>query len=48
MNEMTLRRRIAVLLVTAFLLVMGGFATTAIMADDADAGIRRGSGGGTN
>jgi hypothetical protein len=41
MNEMALRRRISVLLVTAFLSVMGGFATTAFgFADHADA--RRG------
>jgi hypothetical protein len=48
MNEVTLRRRVAVLLVTAFLSVMGGFATTAFVADDAGAGNRRSSGGGTN
>jgi hypothetical protein len=48
MNEMALRRRTVVLLVTAFLSVMGGFAATAVMADDADAGIRRGFGGGTS
>ena len=35
MNETTLRRRVAVLLVTAFLMVMGGFATTAFVFDDA-------------
>jgi hypothetical protein len=35
MNEVTLRRRVAVLLVTAFLMVMGGFATTAFVFDDA-------------
>jgi hypothetical protein len=46
MNERTLRRRIAVLLVTAFLSVMGGFATTAfVFDDDAAAAPRRGSGG---
>jgi hypothetical protein len=41
MNEVTLRRRVAVLLVTAFLSVIGGFAATAVMADDADARHRR-------
>jgi hypothetical protein len=34
---MALRRRIAVHLVTAFLSVIGGFAATAVMADDSDA-----------
>jgi hypothetical protein len=46
MNQMTLRRRIAVLLVTAFLLVMGGFATTAFVFDaDAAAAPGKGPGG---
>jgi hypothetical protein len=44
MNETTLRRRmrrrIAVLLVTAFVALTGELATLAVMADDADA--RRG------
>jgi hypothetical protein len=45
MNEVTLRRRVAVLLVTAFLMVMGGFAATAFVADDAAAVPGRGPGG---
>jgi hypothetical protein len=46
---MTLRRRIAVLMVAAFLSVMGGFATTAfVFDDDANAGApgKRPGGGG--
>jgi hypothetical protein len=45
MNEKAFRRRIAFLLVTAFLSVMGGFAATAFVADDASAVPGRGPGG---
>jgi hypothetical protein len=46
MKALSLRRRIAVPLVTAFLSVMGGFATTAFVFDDAaDAVPCKGPGG---
>jgi hypothetical protein len=41
MEEMTLRRRIAVLVFTAFVALSGELATLAVMADDADARHRR-------
>jgi hypothetical protein len=37
MKEMALRRRIAVLVFTAFVALTGELATLAVMADDADA-----------